>query len=57
MSDVIELKVGWRSGELFSENYEYVVPMYQRDFAWGEEEIKNLLTDIEVFSAPEYYLG
>lgn len=57
MSDVIELKVGWRSGELFSENYEYVVPMYQRDFAWGEEEIKNLLTDIEVFNAPEYYLG
>ena len=57
MSKVDKLPVGWRTGELFSENFEYIVPMYQRDFAWGEKEIKTLLTDIELFNAPEYYLG
>lgn len=57
MSKVDKLPVGWRTRELFSENFEYIVPMYQRDFAWGENEIKTLLTDIELFNAPEYYLG
>ena len=57
MSKVDRLPVGWRTRELFSENFEYIVPMYQRDFAWGEKEIKTLLTDIELFNAPEYYLG
>ena len=42
MSKVDKLPVGWRTGELFSENFEYIVPMYQRDFAWGEKEIKTL---------------
>lgn len=57
MNKVDELPIGWRTDELFSENCEYIVPMYQRDFAWGEKEIKTLLTDIELFNAPEYYLG
>lgn len=57
MSKVDKLPVGWGMRELFSENFEYIVPMYQRDFAWGEKEIKTLLTDIELFNAPEYYLG
>lgn len=57
MSKVDKLPVGWRTRELFSENFEYIVPMYQRDFAWGENEIKTLLTDIALFNAPEYYLG
>lgn len=57
MSKVDKLPVGWSTRELFSENFEYIVPMYQRDFAWGENEIKTLLTDIELFNAPEYYLG
>lgn len=57
MSKVDKLPVGWGTRELFSENFEYIVPMYQRDFAWGEKEIKTLLTDIELFNAPEYYLG
>lgn len=57
MSKVDKLPVGWGTRELFSENFEYIVPMYQRDFAWGEREIKTLLTDIELFNAPEYYLG
>ena len=30
--------------ELFSS--QYVVPLYQRNFSWGEEEIKRLLQDI-----------
>lgn len=40
---------------------EYVIPMYQRNFAWREEEITTLLTDIwESFHrAPDsnYYIG
>ena len=32
--------------ELFDGTYEYIVPLYQRNFAWGEQEITQLLQDL-----------
>lgn len=50
-------------GEMFSAEYAhgYVVPRYQREYAWGRAEISALLTDLwESFHASphgKYYLG
>ena len=33
-------------GQLFGGNYNFVVPLYQRNFAWGEEEITQLMQDL-----------
>lgn len=33
------------------------IPLYQRLFAWGEDEIKKLLSDIKTSRAKNYYIG
>ena len=33
--------------EIFSESYIFSIPEYQRPYAWGEEEVKELLEDIK----------
>lgn len=47
-------------GELLGEDY-YRVPVYQRNYAWGEEEIRQLIDDIldaaRDPSVAEYFLG
>ena len=45
---------------LFCEQYQYVIPLYQREYAWGAKEIKKLLNDVnglDVKSCSNYYLG
>lgn len=47
-------------GRLLREGSRYVVPDHQRDFAWSEDEIDQLVCDIEEARAsqqPEYFLG
>ena len=38
---------------------EYLIPMYQRNYAWGEGEINQLIQDMEDFSltGKPYYIG
>lgn len=45
--------------QLFSGEYKYIIPLYQRNFAWGETEIIQLLQDLyENFSLNiPYYVG
>jgi hypothetical protein len=45
--------------ELMSESVEYVIPMYQRNYAWGEAEITQLLQDVIDYmpSARRYHIG
>ena len=57
MSEIVILTVGYDRGQLFGEGERYIVPMYQRDFAWGDQEIKTLLDDIDKSGGDEYYLG
>ena len=50
-NDIEILKIN----EIFK-NRKYIIPIYQRPYAWGEEEIKQLLDDI--FSTEkEYFIG
>lgn len=47
--------------ELLSNNDKYIIPIYQRNYAWGETEIKQLIQDIidkqKSDSKSKYYLG
>lgn len=45
--------------ELMSEGVEYVIPMYQRNYAWGEAEITQLLQDVIDYlpGARRYHIG
>ncbi|WP_288273929.1 DUF262 domain-containing protein [uncultured Bifidobacterium sp.] len=45
--------------ELFGEGCVYRVPIYQRAYAWGNDEIKTLLDDIRraIDGDTQYYLG
>lgn len=47
-------------GELF-ESGTYVIPIYQRNYAWGETEVKQLIQDISDFSEvhpnKNYFIG
>ena len=47
--------------DILSQN-QYIIPIYQRNYAWGKGEISQLITDInEYFSEDNpdktYYLG
>ena len=44
--------------EVFN-NVEYVVPIYQRNYAWGKDQIDRLIQDIRdvLPDAESYYLG
>ena len=46
--------------ELF-ENGKYVIPIYQRNYAWGDKEISQLIQDIVDYcihnSNSKYYIG
>jgi|LSQX01.3.fsa_nt_gb uncharacterized protein with ParB-like and HNH nuclease domain len=61
MSNIKPLKIK----ELFSSNDKYIIPIYQRNFAWGETEITQLVQDIADYAIkhkdsiekPDYYIG
>lgn len=47
-------------GDLLSKEHSYVVPMYQRNYAWGEAEVTQLSQDIiDTMTSPNtpYYIG
>lgn len=35
----------------------YIIPLYQRAFAWSDKEICQLIDDINDFTADHYYFG
>ncbi|MBF0282407.1 MAG: DUF262 domain-containing protein [Zetaproteobacteria bacterium] len=57
--DVHELSIG----EWFKKEVRYVIPLYQRNYAWGKPEIEQLLSDIWDYAKKAnkpktpYYLG
>ena len=44
---------------LFENKQTYIIPMYQRNYAWGEEEIDQLILDIQDYQKEnkKYYIG
>ena len=45
-----------KGGSIFGTG-RYVVPVYQREFAWGEKEIAQLIEDVNDYEGKEYCLG
>ena len=46
--------------ELLSGKTTYLVPMYQRNYAWGEGQIKQLIQDVvdsKLRNVKNYYIG
>lgn len=45
--------------ELFDGNYIYIVPLYQRNFAWGDQEITQLIQDLyeNFITNTPYFVG
>jgi len=55
---ITELTIlGGRSAVFSERNIRYVIPLYQRAFAWKEEEITQLIEDVKDFEGGHYYLG
>ena len=60
MSEIVEKSDVVSLGDLFTGEGTYVVPIYQRAYAWGRDEIDTLLSDISNArkqGSPAYYLG
>lgn len=43
--------------ELFDGQDKYIIPIYQRNYAWDIEEVNQLLDDIKKHNGNSYYLG
>lgn len=56
-NDITELKIK----DLFSRGDRYLIPVYQRNYAWGKTEIEQLILDIKDYYLEEsdkpYYIG
>lgn len=51
------IKIVFAGGKnIFSEN-KYIIPLYQRAFAWEDKEIEQMIDDILNFEMDNYYLG
>lgn len=59
MSDsVLELRIVDGESNLFSScETKYVIPLYQRAFAWEDKEILQLIDDIYTIDEENYYIG
>ena len=58
MSEPIELRILQGNGEnIFTGNDKYVIPLYQRAYAWGSRQLKQLVEDISDFDSDKYYIG
>ena len=56
-SNIKKIKIISGSGtNIFTED-KYIIPLYQRAFAWEYAEIAQMIEDIEYFEADNYYLG
>jgi len=55
-NNVHNIKTVFAGGNIFSEN-KYIIPLYQRAFAWEDKEIEQLIDDILNFETDNYYLG
>lgn len=55
-NEIARLTVLDGNGSIFGTG-RYVVPVYQREFAWGEKEIAQLIEDVNDFEGKEYCIG
>ena len=56
-NDILALSVLDDLNKTIFHKDEYIIPLYQRAFAWSDNEICQLIEDICDFSADHYYIG
>lgn len=56
VNNVSNIKIIFSGDHIFSET-KYIIPLYQRAFAWEDKEIEQLIDDILNFETENYYLG
>ena len=54
---IIPLSILDDSNKTIFDKDKYIIPLYQRAFAWTDKEIYQLIEDIYDFTADRYYLG
>ena len=59
MSNLVEeLKIISPDGNLFDTDTEYIIPLYQRAFAWEDKQITQLIEDLtDISEDANYYIG
>ena len=57
MSDITLLSIIDSKDKTIFEDDNYIIPLYQRAFAWSDKEITQLIDDIYDFEAEKYYIG
>ena len=57
MSDITLLSIIDSEDKTIFEDDNYLIPLYQRAFAWSDKEITQLIDDIYDFEAEKYYIG
>lgn len=57
MSDITLLSITDSKDKTIFEDDNYIIPLYQRAFAWSDKEISQLIDDIYDFEAEKYYIG
>lgn len=57
-NEIEELCVWDSSNSLFNGKDEYQIPLYQREYAWGDKQLRQLVEDIQsVDGTSPYYIG
>lgn len=55
---VTELRIIGKNDNIFDTEMEYIIPLYQRAYAWGDKQLTQLVEDIEdVTEDANYYIG
>ena len=57
MSAITLLSIIDSEGKTVFTDNTYIIPLYQRAFAWSDKEITQLIDDIYDFEAEKYYIG
>jgi hypothetical protein len=56
-NNVSNIKVIFADGKNIFSKCKYIIPLYQRAFAWEDKEIEQMIDDILNFETDNYYLG
>lgn len=54
---ILPLSILDKANRALFDKDKYIIPLYQRAFAWSDKEICQLIDDIKDFTADYYYLG
>lgn len=55
-NNITTITIAVRGANIFSKD-KYIIPLYQRAFAWKDKEIEQMIDDIMNFETDNYYLG